>query len=56
MLVGENHPRAILTDHEISLLRDLRLEGFGYKRLAKVFEISVRHVRDVVHDRRRVIR
>lgn len=38
--IGQDHPRAVLTDHQIDLLLDLRDEGWGYRRLAKVFQIS----------------
>lgn len=41
--VGESHPRAVLTDHEVGLLLELRAEGYSYGWLAKVFEISKQH-------------
>lgn len=44
---GENHPQAKLTDHEVELLRQMHDEGYGYKRLAKMFETPVRTVRDI---------
>lgn len=52
--VGEDHQRATLTDHDVELMRQLREEGIGYKRLAKIFDTSVRNVRDIVNYKRRV--
>jgi len=51
--IGESHPRAVLTDNEVECLLQLREEGAGYRRLAKIFEISKRHVRDICSGRRR---
>ena len=36
---GEKHYKADLTDHEVELVRQLHDEGWGYRRLAKKFEI-----------------
>lgn len=38
--VGEDHPNAKLTDHEVDLMRRLHDDGVGYKRLARMFEVS----------------
>lgn len=38
--VGESHPRAVLTDHEVGLLLELRAEGFSLAWLATKFEVS----------------
>lgn len=38
--IGESHPRAVLTDHEVCLLLDLRAEGYSYAWLAAKLEIS----------------
>ena len=38
--IGESHPGAVLTDHEVGMLQDLRDEGYSYSRLAKMFEVS----------------
>jgi hypothetical protein len=51
--VGQYQTGAKLTDHEVSLLLDMRSKGMGYKRLAKKFEVSIRSVRDIVSFRRR---
>lgn len=36
---GQNHPKAVLTDHEVELLRRLRDEGWTYGQLVRKFEI-----------------
>lgn len=51
---GEAHPKAMLSDHEIELMRQLHEEypvghpkHLGYRRLAKVFDVAkttVRHI------------
>lgn len=47
--VGEDHPKAKLTDADVGRLLRLRDEtGWGYKRLAQVFEISPSQVRHIV--------
>lgn len=52
--VGEDHQRATLTDGDVDRMRELYAEGYGYTRLAKMFEVSRRHVRDIVKFRKRV--
>lgn len=39
-VIGESHPNAVLTDHEVDLLLELRAEGLSYDRLAGIFEVS----------------
>lgn len=60
--IGESHPRAKLTDHEVDLIRELhegekgpdgKVTRLGYKRIAAKFEISKRAVRDIISCRRR---
>ena len=51
--VGDSHHRAKLTDGDVELLLSLRVEGWGYGRLAAKFEVSKRTVRDIVHGRTR---
>jgi plasmid maintenance system antidote protein VapI len=51
---GERHHRAKLSDHEVEMLRRFYVEGWGYRRLARVFEIGREHVRDIVLERRRL--
>lgn len=42
---GQLHPKAILTDHEVEMLRNLREdEGWSYGKLAIKFEVSKSHV------------
>lgn len=50
---GENHHSAKLTDREVYLLRDLRADGFTYRQLANVFEISKSQVANIVLRRQR---
>jgi len=38
--VGEDHPGAVLTNHEVDLLLELRGEGFSYRWLSLKFEVS----------------
>ena len=45
--VGEDHPSARLTEHEVDLLLTLRDEGWGYRRLSRHFEISKTAVRKI---------
>ena len=40
LLIGEDHPKAVLTDAEVVLLLELRGEGYGYDWLAAKFEVS----------------
>lgn len=54
--IGESHPRARLTDWEVELIRQLHEdleEPIGYRRLAAIFEVSKRTIRDVCAYRRR---
>jgi len=52
--VGEDHPRATLTDHDVELMRQMHEEeGIGYKRLAKMFDTSVAQVRNICLYRQR---
>lgn len=44
---GELHPKAVLTDHEVELVRQLHEQGVGYKTLVKKFEVSKRSIRDI---------
>lgn len=54
---GENHHHAVLTDHEVDLLLQLREDtSWGYLRLAKKFEISKSHVRRIIKGQARRMR
>ncbi len=39
-VIGEGHPRAVLTDRDVELLLELRGDGFSYSWLAEKFEVS----------------
>ncbi|MDZ7918501.1 hypothetical protein [Rhodoferax sp.] len=45
--VGDSHPNAKLTDHEVDLLLSLRDEGWPYSKLATKFEISKSQARNI---------
>jgi hypothetical protein len=40
LVVGENHHRAKLSDHEVELIRQLRDEGMHLADIAEKFEIA----------------
>ena len=41
--IGESHPRAVLSDHEVDLMLALREEGYSYRWLGEKFEIHKTH-------------
>lgn len=49
--VGETHPRAKFTDHEVELMRKLRGAGWSFDRLAAAFECAKATVADICHGR-----
>ena len=54
--VGESHPRVRLTDGEVELIRVLHEDAvapLGYRKLAEIFEVSKRTIRDICAYRRR---
>jgi hypothetical protein len=51
--IGEDHPRAVLTDHEVDLLLELKAEGYSLAWLAAKFEISRVHAWRIVTGRKR---
>lgn len=58
--IGEGHPRARLTDHEIDLMREMHEQHpvgdpkhLGYKKLARMFEVDRSQVRHICHYRQR---
>jgi len=52
--VGEDHPRAVLTNHEVELMRKLReVDGFSYTRLADIFGVSIETVGRICRYERR---
>lgn len=53
MRIGESHPGAVLTDHEVDLLLELRDEGYSYSWLASKFEVSKGTVAKICTGQRR---
>lgn len=51
--IGEDHPRAVLSDHEVELLWSLRALGWGYKRIARKLECPRGTVRHIIKGRQR---
>lgn len=51
-LRGEKHPKAVLTDHEVELMRVLHeRDGIGYRRLVRIFLVPKRTVRNICNYR-----
>lgn len=53
--IGESNPKAVLTDHEVELMLNLREEGYSYPWLSDKFEIPVMTVRSICRGRTRGI-
>ena len=53
LAIGESHPRAVLTNHEVDMLLELRGEGISYGRLAIIFEVSKGTVAKICTGQRR---
>jgi DNA-binding NarL/FixJ family response regulator len=51
--IGEDHPRAVLSNHEVDLVLQLLAEGLSQACIAAKMEISRRSVRDMASGRRR---
>jgi len=45
--IGEDHPSAKLTDHEVDLLIEMHEDNVGYRKLSQMFEISKSQVRNI---------
>lgn len=45
--IGETHPRAVLDDHEVDLLLELRAQGYSYRWLGLKFEVHYTHARRI---------
>ncbi len=39
-IIGEDHPRAVLTNAEVDVVLELRAEGWSFGRLAKHMDVS----------------
>ena len=52
--LGEAHHRAVLSDEDVELIRDIYEEGMvGYRTLALAFGVSRTTIQDIVNFRRR---
>jgi len=51
--IGDSHHRAKITNHEVDLILELNMAGYGYKRIAQKFDIGVRTVRDIINGKKR---
>lgn len=51
--VGEDHPRAKLTNRDVELIRRLHEEGMSYRKIAIKFDVSVMLVCYICTYRRR---
>ncbi len=51
--VGESNPQAVLSDHEVALLLELREEGYSYGWLAAKFDVHKATVQGICNSRRR---
>ena len=52
-VMGERHPFAKLSDHEVELIRILHDEGMSYSEIAMKMEVSKSSVADLCTYRRR---
>jgi ribosome-binding protein aMBF1 (putative translation factor) len=52
-VIGEQHPRAVLTDHEVTLVFELREQGYSQRWLAAKFEVGRSTIRDILSGRTR---
>lgn len=46
--IGEDHPCAVLSDHDVALVFELRGQGWGYRKIARSLEVSKSLVRKIV--------
>lgn len=51
--IGEDHHHAVLTDHDVDLLLQLRAEGWGYRRLSAKFGVARSTVKRITTGARR---
>lgn len=52
-LVGQDHPRAVLSDHEVDLMFELREGGMSIGCVARVMEVSKSCAAHILSGRRR---
>lgn len=51
--IGEDHPNAKLTNHEVDLILDLRDQCMSYRQIADKMEVSKSLIRDICKGRKR---
>lgn len=51
--IGQDHPRAVLSDHEVELVHALRDDGLSLAEIARKMEVSKGCVWKIVHGYRR---
>jgi len=51
--VGQYNLKAVLSDHEVELIRQLHEDGIGYRRLAEKFEVHKSTIQFICTFRRR---
>lgn len=51
--IGEQHPRAVLTDHEVDLVFALHDDGMSLAEIARKMEVSKGCIWKIVHGYRR---
>lgn len=51
--IGESHPRATLSDHDVELVLALVDEGLSYSEIAEKFEVSKSCIAHIATGRRR---
>lgn len=52
-VIGEDHHKAKLTDHDVWLITELSREGVSYRQIATKFEVSKSAIADICQGRRR---
>lgn len=52
-VIGQDHHRARLTDHDVDLMRELRDDGMTLSEIASKFECSKTQVSDICAHKRR---
>lgn len=51
--IGESHPRAVLSDHEVDLVLSLRDEGYSYGWIAEKMEVHKQTIAKICTGQRR---
>ena len=49
--IGQSHPRARYSDHEVELVRDLRDQGWTYSSIARKLEMPKSTVAEILEGR-----